>query len=286
MGTPARKSLLFAVITSMIASVSLSAQFTENDPNWWPRIDSPRGEGTVMFFRQDTLYFGIEHHTDLVLDYSRLGIRTDKNDFTDIRIVSIDTCLVSGRCAFRDRWTCDRDHMATKAVCKFMNKSDEVMEMEFRVGGNYVAFRYILPEGGARILEELTEFSFLESVDCDHIEKYAEPAAGDGGLECPALFKLWEDEENGDAMWVLIGEYGDDENYPALCLGNHYRIQRWECPGGITGVYQMLESGTEVPVSGVTPWRAVVFGYSLEEVKNIVDVETGGFITRIVGRQD
>lgn len=246
-------------------------------------------------------YYQVEHHSNPFVSTSRLGMRTNNGDFSQLEFVGMETSEVSGSYRLNRSKTSEVDYEATKAVCTFRNPEGKTIQVEFRVGRHDVAFRYILPREGAgsvRIFEELTEFSFNDSPEHDYVKTYLTPQSdamigwmrtkpsyeeyyGVGkpvtapseyghGYTFPCLFRL-----GGDG-WVLVSETGVDGRFCGSRLGEYY-----ETSGNSEGYvgatyrveYPMPEenngNGTSEPaiaLPGATPWRTITLGNTLKPI--------------------
>ena len=282
-------------VAHMCAAIALSAEIHGN-------ISGPNGMTDVIILTIDgKAYYQVEHHGVPFVSTSRLGMRTNNGDFSQLEFVGMETSEVSGSYRLNRSKTSEVDYEATKAVCTFRNPEGKTIQVEFRVGRHDVAFRYILPREGAgsvRIFEELTEFSFNDSPEHDYVKTYLTPQSdamigwmrtkpsyeeyyGVGkpvtapseyghGYTFPCLFQL-----GGDG-WVLVSETGVDGRFCGSRLGEYY-----ETSGNSEGYvgatyrveYPMPEenngNGTSEPaiaLPGATPWRTITLGDTLKPI--------------------
>ncbi len=175
-----------------------------------------------------------------------------------------------------------------RLVCSFANASGKnVMDVEFVIKNNDIAFRYILPKtwepSSVRILDEKTSFNFPENTTTfltpqsdpmigwkrtkpSYEEEYrldrpmSEKSQYGRGYTFPALFKI------GDDGWVLISETGVDSRYCGSRLsdfnGKGYEVE-FPMPEENNG------NGTVEPafaLPGATPWRTISIGESLAPI--------------------
>lgn len=173
-------------------------------------------------------------------------------------------------------------------TCSFADASGKhVMDVEFIIKNNDIAFRYVLPKTGeqasARILDEKTAFNFPEHTTTfltpqsdpmigwkrtkpSYEEEYrldrpmSEKSQYGRGYTFPALFKV------GDDGWVLLSESGVDSRYCASRLsdfnGRGYEIE-FPMPEENNG------NGTSEPafaLPGTTPWRTISVGGNLAPI--------------------
>ena len=282
-------------VAHMCAAIALSAEIHGN-------ISGPNGMTDVIILTIDgKAYYQVEHHSNPFVSTSRLGMRTNNGDFSQLEFVGMETSEVSGSYRLNRSKTSEVDYEATKAVCTFRNPEGKTIQVEFRVGRHDVAFRYILPREGAgsvRIFEELTEFSFNDSPEHDYVKTYLTPQSdamigwmrtkpsyeeyyGVGkpvtapseyghGYTFPCLFRL------GDDGWVLVSETGVDGRFCGSRLGEYYETSGNSegCVGATYRVeYPMPEenngNGTSEPaiaLPGATPWRTITLGETLKPI--------------------
>ncbi|MCM1050924.1 MAG: glycoside hydrolase family 97 protein [Paenibacillus sp.] len=174
-----------------------------------------------------------------------------------------------------------------RLVTGWTDASGRQIEIEFMVGDNDVAFRYVIPRhgecGAVRILNESTGFRLPEGTTTflspqsdamigwkrtkpSYEEKYRADAPMDTvsqyghGYTFPALFHT-----PGDG-WVLVSETGVDSHYCGSRLSDFSN-------GLYTVEFPMPEenngNGTSEPafaLPGATPWRTVTVGSTLAPV--------------------
>ena len=266
-------------------------------------ISGPNGITDVYIYTIDgKAYYQVEHHSNPFIGTSRLGMRTNIGDFSELEFVSMEQSPVEGTYKMDRSKTSDVTYEATKAICTFKNKEGRTLQVEFRVGRYDVAFRYMIPKegetGSVRIFEELTEFSFNDSPEHDYVKTYltpqshsmigwkrtkpsyeeyygvgkpvTEPSGYGHGYTFPCLFQL-----GGDG-WVLVSETGVDGRFCGSRLGEYK-----ETSGNIEGCvgaaykieYPMPEenngNGTVEPaiaLPGATPWRTITLGETLKPI--------------------
>ncbi len=175
-----------------------------------------------------------------------------------------------------------------KSVVTFTGRDSLRWSVEFLVGDNDIAFRYLIPKegetGSIYIDSEATGFrlpkgttTFLcpqsdamigwKRTKPSYEEEYAADAPMDTtsqyghGYTFPCLFKV------GDKGWVLISETGVDSRYCASHLSD-YRND-----GLYTIAYPMPEenngngnAGAAQALPAVTPWRTITVGATLAPI--------------------
>ena len=283
-------------VAHMCAAIAVSAQIHGY-------VSGPDGITDVYVLTIDgKAYYQVEHQSNPFVSTSRLGMRTNIGDFSELEFVSMEQSPVAGSYKMDRSKASDVTYEATKAICTFKNKDDRTLQVEFRVGRYDVAFRYIIPKegetGSVRIFEELTEFSFNDTPEHDYLKTYLTPQShamigwkrtkpsyeeyyGIGkpvtapseyghGYTFPCLFQL------GGNGWVLVSETGVDGRFCGSRLGEYYETlgNIEECVGATYKIeYPMPEenngNGTVEPaiaLPGATPWRTITLGETLKPI--------------------
>ena len=289
-------TIIMMAVAQLCAAIAVSAEVHGY-------ISGPNGITDVYVLTIDgKAYYQVEHHSTPFVSTSRLGMRTNIGDFSELEFVSMEQSPIEGAYKMDRSKTSDVTYEATKAICTFRNKDGRTLQVEFRVGRYDVAFRYIIPKegetGSVRILEELTEFSFNDTPQHDYVKTYLTPQShamigwkrtkpsyeeyyGVGkpvtapseyghGYTFPCLYQLGEDG------WVLVSETGVDGRFCGSRLGEYY-----ETAGNSQGFvgatykieYPMPEenngNGTSEPaiaLPGATPWRTITLGETLKPI--------------------
>ena len=266
-------------------------------------IASPHGTTYVSVLTIDgKAFYEVEHHCNPFVSTSQLGLRTNIADFSQLEFVSMEQETVKGSYQLNTAKTSSVAFEAVKAICTFRNPDGHTLQVEFRVGDNDVAFRYLLPKegetGSVRVLEELTEFTFNDDPEHTYLKTYLTPQShamigwkrtkpsyeeyygvgkpvtapsGYGhGYTFPCLFRL------GGNGWVLVSETGVDSRYCGSRLSEYYPVQgnAQGCAGaGYKIEYPMMEennrNGTVEPaigLPGATPWRTITLGETLKPI--------------------
>lgn len=171
--------------------------------------------------------------------------------------------------------------------CTFATADKHILEIEFYVSNNDIAFRYLLPQpegrGSTRVMGEATGFRFPPQTTTfltpqsdamigwkrtkpSYEEEYrldqplGEKSQYGHGYTFPGLFRV------GDNGWVLLSETGVDDTYCASRLSDFH-------DGVYTIAYPMPEenngNGTVEPgiaLPGTTPWRTITVGSTLRPI--------------------
>ena len=219
---------------------------------------------------------------------SRLGLKTNEIDYTQLEVLSADTQEL------RDTYVLDRikashiDHAAVRAVLHCQNPDGRKLDIEWHLTDHDAAFRYLIPRegetGSVRVLRETSAFRFPEGTTGfltpqsdamigwkrskpSYEEHYTLDAPLDRrsqyghGYTFPCLFRV-----GGDG-WVLVSETGVDSRY----CGSH--LSDWDAAEGYTIAFAMMEenngNGTVDPafsLPGATPWRTITVGADLAPI--------------------
>ena len=289
-------TIILMAVAHMCAAIAVSAQIHGY-------VSGPDGITDVYVLTIDgKAYYQVEHQSNPFVSTSRLGMRTNIGDFSELEFVSMEQSPVAGSYKMDRSKASDVTYEATKAICTFKNKDGRTLQVEFRVGRHDVAFRYIIPKegetGSVRIFEELTEFSFNDTPEHDYLKTYLTPQShamigwkrtkpsyeeyyGIGkpvtapseyghGYTFPCLFQL------GGNGWVLVSETGVDGRFCGSRLGEYYETlgNIEECVGATYKIeYPMPEenngNGTVEPaiaLPGATPWRTITLGETLKPI--------------------
>lgn len=196
-------------------------------------------------------WYSISYKGDVVLPASRLGLKTDHADFSELELMRVETDETGESYTLNRCKTGKVEYAARTGIYTFRNRDGQKMSVEFRVSTNDIAFRYLLPREGetgcTRVTDELTEFCFLESDAFDRTQTWLtpqsepmtgwkrtkpsyeehygiaqridEPSLYGRGYTFPCLFKV---EKN----WVLISETGVGGNYCGSRLGDSRFVLR------------------------------------------------------------
>ena len=288
-------TIIMMAVAQLCAAIAVSPAYIS--------IPSPDGCTVVnVTANGSAVYYQVEHDGKCFLGSSRLGLRTNAFDFSELEFVTMDTENIFGEYDMNRSKASKMSYEAVRAVLTFRNKDGKSVQVEFRVGNNDIAFRYLIPKegetGSVRILDELTEFSFNDNPQHDYVKTYLTPQShamigwkrtkpsyeeyyGVGkpvtapseyghGYTFPCLFQL------GNDGWVLVSETGVDGRFCASRLGEYYETSG-NCQGCVGATYKieypMPEenngNGTSEPaiaLPGATPWRTITLGETLKPI--------------------
>ena len=233
--------------------------------------------------------YAITYDGKTVLEPSALGlVSTDADYSKDMAIISAVVEPVSKKYSQNHIKRSKIEFIANQMIVGLGDSSGRhVMDVEFMVANNDVAFRYVLPKvgepSGIRVMDETTSFTF-PAYTTTFLSPQSDPMIGwkrtkpsyeeeyrldrpmsecsryGRGYTFPALFKV------GNDRWALISETGVDSRYCASRLGDFdghsYKIE-----------FPMAEenngNGTREPafsLPGATPWRTLSIGASLAPI--------------------
>ncbi len=294
------KTLALALIMGLSTSMA-SAQAP------YARFMDPDGMTIVYVGATDGVaWYSIDHGNSLSLPASRLGLKTNAFDYSELTMTSFeeDEIVID--------YTMDRtkaskvNHRASTGTVTFANPKGEKIMVEFVVSRNDVAFRYLIPKegetGSVRVMDELTEFNFIEGEGKGEVKTYLTPQSDamigwkrtkpsyeeyygvakplseksqyGHGYTFPCLFKVDNDG------WVLISETGVDGRYCGSRLSDSRLINTENADNEDPSddqfyysykiEYPMAEenngNGTVEPgivLPGATPWRTITLGEDL-----------------------
>lgn len=254
---------------------------------WLPSLGatelvSPNKKIKVVLELQDNaqpqfkIHYSGGERTVEVLQNSLLGLKTDKQDFSKLTLVS-----ESPETPVRDDYTMlhgKRKHCQNTGIEKtfrFKNSSGHCIDIVFRVYNDGVAFRYLLSEySDARhsITEELTEFSVAEGINrwvqpynTGYEEFY--PLATRGARQrrwgFPALFNIEND------VFLLITEADISRaNYGSL-LFNKDNVNAYT-------VAMPSDAGSHITTPWQSPWRVLIIGHLSDIVESTLVTDVSG----------
>ena len=297
------KTLALALMMGLCASAA-SAQAP------YAMITDPDGMTTVYVGATDGVaWYSVDHGKSLSLPASRLGLMTNAFDYSELTMTSFEEDEIVIDYTMDRTKTGKVNHRATTGTATFANPKGEKIMVEFVVSRNDVAFRYLLPKegetGSVRVMDELTEFNFIESEGNGQVKTYltpqsdamigwkrtkpsyeeyygiakplAEKSQYGHGYTFPCLFKVDNDG------WVLISETGVDGRYCGSRLSDCKLINTENDDTEDTSddefyysykiEYPMAEenngNGTVEPgiaLPGATPWRTLTLGEDLAPI--------------------
>lgn len=232
--------------------------------------------------------YSVSYDGKAILLDSPLGFESNLGDFTQNLSQTGDKAGTISRSFDQDR--IKKSHIDWKANTlqeEYTNAQGQKFTIEWEVGDNDIAFRYIIPEQGeARSMivnKEATGFRFPDFTttfltpqsDAMIGWKRTKPSYEEGytpdaplntpshyghGFTFPALFHV------GDNGWALLTETGVDGSYCGSRLSDYTE-------GVFTIAYPMPEenngngsSSPGIPLPGKTPWRTITVGNNLKPI--------------------
>ena len=266
-------------------------------------VSSPDGRLVVTVSNENgRAYYSVSYDDETVLDRSRLGLVANYADFSE----RLTLTKAEERQVTRDynMWQAKCSHVhnvANTLSVTFQTPKEQVMQVNFQVSNNDVAYQYELPvaKGGnpksVVIYREVSAFNFPEQTTtflCPQIgpmtgwertkPSYEEDYLADQpmsvksqfgqGYTFPCLFHLklrnGENEKmRNDEAWVLVSETGVSGGY----CGSH--LSDYQAGEGYTVAFpQQGENngnGTEyvgMALPGSTPWRTITVGLTLKPI--------------------
>lgn len=263
--------------------VALSAQAEEK------QLTSPDGRLVVTVSdNQGCPSYQINYDGKVFLQPSALGLNTNVGDYTH----GLTMTNASDVTTIKESYSLSRikkskvDVDAHRQVFTFSKNEKAVFDVEFHVGNNDVAFRYLLQSHGDTrccvIKQEATSFAIPQGATSFLCPQMA-PMTGFArtapsyetnydldvpvgtrlsktGYTFPCLFR------NGNDGWLLISETGTDGDYCACRLMGHddgfYQIG-FPQEGEMNGLGSTF-AGITLP--GKTPWRTITLGSTLAPI--------------------
>lgn len=238
--------------------------------------------------------YAVTYDGEYVISPSLLGFKADFGDFTrGLHITETKTGSTDQYYTMRQAKQSQIHYTANTLTVGFENARGQQMAVEFSVGNNDVAFRYIIPQQEkdrpkcAVITREATSFllpSQTSTFLCPQIgpmtgwertkPSYEEEYAADApmtersrfgqGYTFPCLFKT---TGNGTTRWVLISETGVNSSYCASHLSDYQAGKGYSIAfpqeGENNGVGSAFAS---VAIPGMTPWRTITIGNTLKPI--------------------
>ena len=294
-----------ALTAIMVANASVSSAQSP-----YARIMDPDGMTTVYVGATDGVaWYSVDHGNSLSLPASRLGLKTNAFDYSELTMTSFENDEIVIDYTMDRTKTGKVNHRASTGTVTFANPKGEKIMVEFVVSRNDVAFRYLIPKegetGSVRVMEELTEFNFMENGDETLVRSYLTPQSDamigwkrtkpsyeeyyaiakplseksqyGHGYTFPCLFKVDDDG------WVLISETGVDGRYCGSRLSDSRLINKDTADTEDTSddelyysykiEYPMAEenngNGSVEPgiaLPGATPWRTITLGEDLAPI--------------------
>lgn len=233
------------------------------------------------------LFYSVFYDGSAVLEDSRLGLRTDFADFRYLEPTGQESSRTEIRYSLDRIKTSRVAAIANRTILHFRNPDGVPVDIEWHIGNNDAAFRYVIPResetGSVRVMEEYSSFRFpggSTSWLCPQsdpmtgwkrtkpsYEEYYRCAAPVGeasefgrGFTFPCLFRTPDD------VWALVSETGVDGSYCGSHLSDYGE-------DGYAIAFPMAEenngNGTVEPafaLPGSTPWRTLTAGSSLAPI--------------------
>ena len=268
-------------MNSLLLTLALAAVTAVSSPDSRLKVSIDAAEDR-------SISYTVSYDGTTFLTPSRLGLVTSSTDYTRLEFLGAESSVI------KVDYTLDRikashvSHDATRSLMHFKTPEGRLIDIEWRVSGHDIAFRYCIPhdtaEGSVRVMKEDTRFNFPEYTTtylCPQsdamvgwkrskpsYEEYYVPGAllstqseFGHGFTFPCLFKV-----GGDG-WVLVSETGVDSRYCASRLGDYTRGE------GFKLEFPMAEenngNGTVEPafaLPGSTPWRTITVGTDLAPI--------------------
>ena len=252
-------------------------------------LGSPDGKLSVRLEQtpDSRILYSVEYDGKTMLSPSPLGLVAQDCDYSKLVYTGEERKVVKVDYRLDRIKTSHVSHDAVRYMTHFKTPEGRLLDIEWHLSDNDVAFRYSIPRdtdtGSIRVMREETGFDFPEGTTtylCPQsdamigwkrtkpsYEEYYRNAAPLGeksefghGFTFPCLF-------NTPGGWVLVSETGVDSRYCGSRLddyaeGSGYRVA-FPMPEENTG------NGTVEPafaLPGCTPWRTITVGTDLAPI--------------------
>lgn len=233
-----------------------------NSPDGFLRADinlSDRGE----------LTYTVAKESDIILNSSRLGIRTNKEDFTTgLSYVSESEQIIDEIYSL-----IQYDKSSLKDFCRekeiVYSKNGNQISLILRVYNDGVAFRYVIPGNGEAVISgEITEFNLQEGSggwafdwrsDYEGLYQYRAPSDfNDARLAMPVLISVYNNK-----YWMLLTE-GNVYNANGSYCASHLQGTEGEVQNFAFAPEQTEPVTTTYPFQ--TPFRVAVITETLNDL--------------------
>src|SRR5450432_19214 len=269
---------LFLFSLSYIPFHGFAEQYISKEIQW--NIYSP--DHTIRVSVSDdsgVIYYYVLQGADTVIRKSKLGIITDKYDFSkELYYVRSDSARIDRFYTMIIGKRKYNHELANKKTLHFRNRQGKEIDIIFRVSDDGVAFRYFFPRtaNSLSVVSELTGFGIDTSAKA-WLMKYGLPtnyapayendytngslvgqsSPDSSGWAFPALFRITN-------HFVLLTESDLDEHFFGShlkqdCEGGNYEI-RGPLSGEALGHFSTLVNSATPFYS---PWRVIILGKSL-----------------------
>jgi alpha-glucosidase len=250
--------------------------------NKWLIYSPDNGIQVTVSDDAGSLYYYVVEGADTVIRKSKLGIVTEKYDFSkELHYVRSDSARIDKFYTMTIGKRKYNHELANKKTLHFRNYQGKEIDIIFRVSDDGVAFRYFFPlsADSLSVVSELTSFG-IDTSSKAWLMKYGLPtnyapayendftngslvgqsSPDSSGWAFPALF-------NSLNHFVLITESDLDEHFFGShlkqdCKGGNYEI-RGPLSGEALGHFSTLANSTTPFYS---PWRVIIVGKSLGSV--------------------
>lgn len=253
-------------------------------------IESPGGKiiVTTSINPQGTPLYTVRINGKTVIDNAPLGIVTDFIDLSkSLKEKEVKKENVNRHYQQNKIKKSNIDVEATSAIITYEGDNGHILEMEWHVADDGVAYRYKVPKqegrGSMRIMEEKSSFAFPEGTTT-FLTSQSDPMIGwkrtkpsyeelyvvdapmaqkseyGQGYTFPALFKTPE------SIWALVTETGVDGYYCGSHLSD-YKDGRYQIAYPMAGENNGNgNSEPAVKLPGFTPWRVMAIGETLSPI--------------------
>lgn len=277
-----KRTILFAVtLMTVMSSVAAEKIIYSPDKNLSVTVSDTGGKAS----------YWVNLNGKQMLRQSAIGLKTNISDLTKGLTMTVKSEeSVTTRYKMTRTKASNVDKQANRTVLSFVNKEGFVVEVEFYVSNNDIAYRYLLPcpsSGNPKcavVYGEASSFNFPDHTTT-FISPQTQPMSGwertkpsyeevfssdapmnqksqyGVGYTFPCLFRV------GNDGWVLVSETGVTGEYPGA------RLSDYQAGIGYTIAYPQEgeNNGNGTPWAGIslpgaTPWRTITVGQTLAPI--------------------
>ncbi len=276
------RHLLSTMAVSLAVSLTAYAEtFTVKSPDGQLVVTVDNAGGRLAY---DVKYAGKQ-----MVESSALGLKASVGDFTTGLSVSKTAAkTIDETYSMRGTKASSVHYVANCLAVDCENAKQQPMTVEFRVGDNDVAFRYVFPQKGATscmtVAEEATSFrlpSQTTTFICPQSNamagwkrtkpSYEEEYTPDApmavrskygkGYTFPCLFRVGADG------WVLVSETGTNGGYAGCRLADYDAQKGYQVAFPMQGEANGWGSAEpSLTLPGATPWRTITVGSTLKPI--------------------
>lgn len=274
------KKLLFSLSLSAVTLSGFGQETVVESPDQAVKLE--------VFLDAGQAYYSVSYNNQLVLEKSRLGLKTNITDYSEgLELLESSTQSYEHSYHNPKLKRSQNTYQAQELTTTLANSKGQKMDVVFRVSDNDIAFRYQLHKYGDTVAHvvtrELTSFNFPPSAKAfltpqstsmvgfqrtkpSYEEGYyldqdiTAASANNLGYTFPGLFKTGN-------HWVLLSETGVDGTY----VGSHLSDPNEQGEYAIAFPHHSENNGfgstgAAISLPFDTPWRTITLGENLKPI--------------------